>query len=345
VTAPRRLWLGFGAALTVAIAVPFVLPPYLVTLLSLVFIAGLLASSVDLLAGQGGLVSIGHAGIAATAAYGVAWGTVESAGLPAQLGLALVATLLVSAVYAVTTMRTRGIVFLMITLALGIVVYGLALKLSTITGGQNGLTGISRPELLASPTTFYLLTVAVFVAAAGFRVVVARSPFGLVLRGTRESESRMSSLGYSVAGAKFVAVMLSGLLAGIAGVLIVWQAEFISPNIASFSRSAMAVVMVILGGTGTMLGPLVGAGIVVGTEHWLSSYVERWPTLLGLVFIAVVLFAPGGVVGAFSRRRGGTRDRHGAGPEAGPAMPPRLEEQALAGGADGHPPNPHQGGA
>jgi branched-chain amino acid transport system permease protein len=341
VTAARTRTIAIAVALAIAVAAPFILPTYLVTLLSLVFIAALLASSVDLLAGQGGLLSIGHAGIAASAAYAIAWGTNESLALPIQLGLALLVTLAVSAVYALTTMRTRGIVFLMITLALGIVIYGLALKLSTITGGQNGLTGIDRPEFLASSIPFYLMTVAAFVLAVAFRAVFARSSFGLVLRGIRESESRMSSLGYSVTRAKFLAVMLSGLLAGVAGVLIVWQAEFISPNVASFNRSAMAVVMVILGGTGTLLGPLIGAGVVVGTEHWLSSYVERWPTLLGLVFIAVVLFAPGGVVGAFSRwRHGAVRDRQHAEPGTRAAVPSLLEDQAVVGGVDGRPSEP-----
>ncbi len=337
----NRRQAGRGAlvgASTLAVAAAFILPSYLVTLLSLAFIAALLASSVDMLAGQAGLVSIGHAGISASAAYAVAWGTGNGIGLPAQLALALVVTLVVAAVYALTTMRTRGIVFLMITLALGIVVYGLALKLSTITGGQNGLTGIGRPDALASPTVFYLLTVAAFGAAVGFRHVFARSPFGLVLRGTRESETRMSSLGYSVTRAKFVAVILSGLLAGVAGVLAVWHAEFISPNVASFSRSAMAVVMVILGGAGSLAGPLVGAGIVVGIEHWLSSYIERWPTLLGLVFIAVVLFAPGGVVGAITHRlSGGVRGRQQPGSSSGAAIPSLLEDEALVGGPDVRP--------
>jgi ABC-type branched-subunit amino acid transport system permease subunit len=231
----RRLataWLALLAALGVgAVVAPLVLPPHIVTLLSLVFIAGLLAASVDLLAGLVGLVSIGHAGIAAAAGYAVAWATLREHGVVVQLGLALAVTLVVSAVYALTTMRTNGIVFLMITLALGIVVYGLALKLSTITGGQNGLTGVRRPDAIADPVAFYFVAAAAFAVAAAFRWVLARSPFGLVLRGARESESRMSSLGYSVARAKFVAVMLSGLLAGIAGVLIVWQAQFMSPNV------------------------------------------------------------------------------------------------------------------
>jgi branched-chain amino acid transport system permease protein len=331
-----------GAAIALLAAAPLVLPPFVITVLSLVFVAGLLASSVDLLAGQVGLVSIGHAGIAAASGYAVAWATVHEHGLVVQLGLAVALTLVTSAVYAITTMRTNGIVFLMITLALGIVVFGLALKLSTITGGQNGLTGVRRPDALADPAAFYLLAAAVFGAAVVVRWLLARSPFGLVLRGVRESESRMSSLGYSVIRAKFVAMMLSGALAGIAGVLIVWQAQFISPNVASFSRSAMAVVMVILGGTGSLLGPLVGAGVVVGTEHWLSSYVERWPTLLGLVFIAVVLFAPGGVVGALARWRHGGRSarRLAAEPGARAAVAPLLEEEPQVAGTGGRPSEP-----
>jgi branched-chain amino acid transport system permease protein len=118
-----------------------------------------------------------------------------------------------------------------------------------------------------------------------------------MLRGIRESQTRMTSLGYSVTAVKFAAVVVSGAFAGCAGVLLAWNSEFMSPSAASFSRSALAVVMVIVGGTGTLLGPLVGAGIVVAAEYWLSSYVERWQTVLGVVLILVVLFAPRGIVG------------------------------------------------
>jgi branched-chain amino acid transport system permease protein len=334
----RRLRLGLlGIGIGAAVLAPAVLPPFAVTILSLVFIAAILASSIDLLAGQAGLVSIGHAGIAAAAAYAVAWATLRDLGPGVQLLLALLVTLVVSAVYALTTMRTNGIVFLMITLALGITVHGLAIKLSSLTGGQNGLTGLTRPDVVGSPTIFYGVAAAAFAATAVFRWLLAASPFGLVLRGVRESESRMASLGYSVARAKFVAVMLSGLLAGVAGVLTVWHAQFMSPNVASFGRSAMAVVMVILGGAGTLLGPLVGAGVVVGTEHWLSSYVDRWPTLLGLVFIAAVLFAPGGVAGALGRRRPGSSDRRASADLAsGRVAPPLLDDRG--GEAPGPPP-------
>jgi branched-chain amino acid transport system permease protein len=211
----------------------------------------------------------------------------------------------VSVLYALTTMRTAGIVFLMITLALGMTVFGLALKLSSVTGGQNGLTGIRRPEAVDEWWQFYFFAAAVFGLCLLALGAISRSPFGLVLRGIRESPSRMTSLGYSVTTAKFVAVVISGAFAGCAGVLLVWNSEFMSPSVASFPRSALAVVTVILGGTGTLLGPLVGAGIVVAGEYWLSSYVERWQTVLGAVFILVVLFAPRGVVGmiaAWTRR-------------------------------------------
>jgi branched-chain amino acid transport system permease protein len=279
------------------VAAPYVLPSYVVSLLTLVFISALLAGSVNLLAGLAGLVSIGHAGIAAAAAYGVAWAAVNDLGLAAELGVAAALTFAVSVVYALTTMRTAGIVFLMITLALGITVFGLALKLSSITGGQNGLTGIRRPEVVGEWWKFYFFTAATCGLCLLGLAVVSRSPFGLMLRGIRESQTRMTSLGYSVTAVKFAAVVVSGAFAGCAGVLLAWNSEFMSPSAASFSRSALAVVMVIVGGTGTLLGPLVGAGIVVAAEYWLSSYVERWQTVLGVVLILVVLFAPRGIVG------------------------------------------------
>jgi branched-chain amino acid transport system permease protein len=301
-------WTGaaaLAAGTAGVVAAPYVLPSFVVYLLTLTFIAALLAGSVNLLAGLAGLVSIGHAGIAAAGAYGVAWAAVHDLGIGAQVAVAAALTLAVSVLYALTTMRTAGIVFLMITLALGMTVFGLALKLSSITGGQNGLTGIRRPEAVDEWWQFYFFTAALFGLCLLALGVVSRSPFGLVLRGIRESPSRMTSLGYSVTTAKFVAVVVSGMFAGCAGVLLAWNSEFMSPSAASFQRSALAVVTVIVGGTGTLLGPFVGAGIVVAGEYWLSSYVERWQTVLGAVFILVVLFAPRGVVGtiaAWTRR-------------------------------------------
>jgi branched-chain amino acid transport system permease protein len=289
-------------ACALVVAAPLFLSSYLLTLLTITFVAALLAASVNFLAGQVGLVSIGQAGIAGAAGYAIAWATVRGHDLPVQLAVAFVVTLLVSAAYGVVTMRSRGIVFLMITLALGMIVYGLALKLATVTGGQNGLTGIRRPALVSEVWQFYLVCAAAFGIGTLVLRQVGRSPFGLSLRGVRESENRMSSLGYRVSTLKFGAILISGLVAGAAGVLAVWQAEFISPSVTQFSRSALAVVMVIVGGTGTLAGPLVGAAIVVGAEFWLSTYLDRWATVLGAVFIAVVLFAPRGIMGEVEAR-------------------------------------------
>ena len=185
-----RTWriAALGVAGAAVVLAPLVLSSYLLTLLTLVFIAGLLAASVNYLAGEAGLVSMGQAGIAAAAAYGVAWATVRGHDVVVQVGLALVVSVVVSAIYAVTTMRSRGIVFLMITLALGMIVFGLAFKLASITGGQNGLTGIDRPALIAEPWRFYLVCAAAFVVGTLILRHVARSP--VRPRGPRRSRER-----------------------------------------------------------------------------------------------------------------------------------------------------------
>ncbi len=302
---PRRV--GYGLVVVLAALAPLLASAYVLSLLSLVLITALLATSVNMPAGEVGLVSMGHAGIAGAAAYGLAYGVKHDFGLAGQLLIALAITLIVSVVYAATTMRTNGIVFLMITLALGVMVYGVALKWSSVTGGQSGLTGISRPEAIQPGRSFYYLVLAVCVVVVLVLQAFARSPLGLMLRGVRDNESRMSSLGYAVAPAKFVSVMVSGVVAGISGVLMVWHSEFISPATAAFDKSAMAVVIIIIGGIGTVMGPLLGSILVVGIQFWLSSYLERWPTLLGALFIIVVIFMPGGLTSMFRQRAGRAR--------------------------------------
>jgi len=295
-----RRYVGVTSTLlitAVLVIVPAWSQRYLISLFTLTIVTALLAVSVNMLAGEAGLVSMGHAGISGSAAYAVAWAVREQMGLTSQLVLALAVTVLVSLLYGLTAMRTSGLVFLMITLALAMVVYGLAFKWSTVTGGQSGLTGIRPPDQLRDPWVFYYFCLAVLGVVLLLLAVLSRSPLGLMFRGVRDSESRMSSLGYTVAGAKLVAMMLSGLIAGVAGVLSVWNTQFMSPSAAAFEVSAMAVIIIIIGGVGAPLGPVIGAALVVGIEHWLSSYVERWPTLLGLLFIAVVILMPRGVAG------------------------------------------------
>lgn len=294
---------GLAVLAVLALIAPYTLPSYLVGLLSLVAIATLFAASINLLA-EAGLVSAGHAGISAAAGYGLAYATEHGLSWPVALLAAAGVTVVVSLIYAVTSMRTATIYFLMVTLALGMVVFGLAYRMNQITGGENGLSGIDRPPAVDDYWRFYFFCVAVLTVALAALWVINRSPFGMSLRGIRDSESRMRSLGYNVAALKFVAFLLSGAFAGVSGVLSTWYTEFISPVSAGFLRSALGIVMVILGGVGTLLGPLAGAAIVVVTENVVSGWVERWQTVLGLVFIVVVLFVPQGLGGLVAQAAG-----------------------------------------
>lgn len=288
-----------AVVLAIGIALPYLgASSFAVSLTSTILIAATLASSVNFLAGQGGMVSLGHAGIAAASAYGAGWATRQGMDPGMQVVLALGITLLVSLIYGLLSMRTSGIYFLMVTLAVGMLIYGLAFRLSSVTGGENGISGIQRPEWMSSYWVFYYVVLAVFVALTAALWVVGNSPFGASLRGVRDSESRMRSLGYSVASYKLGAFMISGTVAGLAGLLSVWHTHFVSPSSAGVDRSVHLIVMVILGGIGTLLGPLIGAAVVVLVENVLSSYVDRWPTILGLIFILVILFARAGIAGS-----------------------------------------------
>jgi len=289
-----------GALLVGAVILPYAVGSYYVSLLSLALTSAILASSINLLAGNAGLISLGHAGIAAAGGYALAWSYRQGWDLWSQLGAALLLTLVTSAVYGLISMRMRGVPFLMVTLAAGMVVYGVAYRWSAVTGGVNGIAGIRRPEGVSQYWEFYFLVLAAFVLVSLVLLIVSRSPFGLTLRGIRDSESRMVSLGYNVPLYKFWAIMLSGVVAGLAGVLAVWHSEFISPAVAGFQESSMSLIMVALGGIGTVLGPVVGALLVTSFQHVLSSSFERWSTLLGVLFILSVIFAPQGIVGAVS---------------------------------------------
>jgi branched-chain amino acid transport system permease protein len=289
------------AALAVAFSAPLYLRPYLVGLLSLTLIFALLAMSINLLAGWVGLVSVGHAGIMAAAGYGVAYIARQGGGHGLQIGVGFGVGLLVSLIFGVMAMRTREVYFLMITLAQGMIVWGLTYRMAGITGGENGLRGILRPAPVAPYWNYYYLCVVVFVVCFALLWLITRSPLGLTLRGLRDSESRAVALGYNPAIYKCYAFVISGFFATVAGVLHVYYDQFISPSSAEFLRSGIGVLMVILGGVGTLSGPLVGAAIVTWIENVVSGFVGRWPTVMGLIFIFVVLFARDGLVGGASR--------------------------------------------
>jgi branched-chain amino acid transport system permease protein len=194
----------------------------------------------------------------------------------------------------------------MITLALGMVVWGLAFRWVSMTKGDNGIAGVPRPELplpwsLSAPLPFfYFALVAAALAWAAMGVLV-RSPFGLGLKGIRESESRMRALGYSVWLHKYLAFVISGFFAGVAGVLWAYYNGFVGPVDVQLVTSVETLLMVALGGPGTLAGPALGAALIVFLKNFVSVYTKRWLLILGAVYIGVILWAPRGVLGAFSR--------------------------------------------
>ena len=295
-----QLVLGIGA-LALAIAAPYMFSSFVVGLLSLALIAGLFAQSIDLLAGYAGLVTLGQAGISATAAYGVGYmASKVGASFLAQLAVGLTAGMLVSLVFGLMAMRSDGVYFIMVTLAQGMIVWGLSLRLFSITGAENGLSGIDRPAAIDAYWKFYYVTLAIVVACWVMLGVVVKSPFGESLKGLRESETRMRMLGYNTTAQKLHVFLISGFFATISGILLVYLNEFISPSAVILSASAIGVLEAILGGAGTLVGPMIGAFIIIFVQNVVSLYIARWPTLMGLLFIFVVLFARRGLVGAIS---------------------------------------------
>jgi branched-chain amino acid transport system permease protein len=287
----------------VLLLLPHLLSTYYLGLVIQMLIFGLFAMSLDLLIGYTGMASLGHAAYFGVAAY--------STGLLAlKLGwgvwLALPAGLLVAALTATLfgflALRTRGSYFLMITLALSQVVWGIAFGWRSLTGGDDGLPEVPRPNLglpwsLTDETPFYYF-ILLFIGVGTFLLIrIVSSPFGFALRGIRESETRMLSLGYNVWRYKLAVFILAATFAGLAGCLYVYYNRFVSPDYLQVIRSAEVLLMVILGGAGTLIGPAIGATLIVLLDNVVSTYTERWLLVLGVIYVVVALFAPRGIIG------------------------------------------------
>lgn len=287
-----------AAGLLVLAVLPLLLPAYQVSIGIQVLIFAMLAMSVDILAGYAGRTPLGHGALFGVSAYvTVYWVTVVGGSPWAGMALGVLAATGLAAVFALLAVRTSGVYFLLLTLALGMIVWGVCLRWSTVTGGENGLRGAVRPAGLEGQGAFYLVVLAftAAVALAAWRLV--RSPFGLSLRGIRDSESRMRSLGYNVPLHLFIAFTVSGAFAGVAGGLHGMFNEFVSPATVSLAQSVQGLLMAIAGGIGTLFGAFLGAAAIIVLENVVSSYTERWHTVMGLMFVLLMIFAPEGVTG------------------------------------------------
>jgi branched-chain amino acid transport system permease protein len=205
----------------------------------------------------------------------------------------------------VLALRGTGLGFVMITVALGQIVWGIAYRWISITNGDNGVSIATRPApfgfSLNTAPGFYWASLAVFLISLGMIAVFAASPFGASLRGTRDQPRRMNALGYHVWMIRFLAFLFSGLWSGVAGMLFLYYNQFVSPQVVALTSSAEVLLMVIAGGPATLLGPIVGAALVVVVKNVVSGYIERWNFLLGAIFVAIVILMPEGLVPGTAR--------------------------------------------
>jgi branched-chain amino acid transport system permease protein len=279
---------------------------YYVNLASQVLIAALFALSLNLLVGYAGLTSLGHAGYLGLSAYTSAWIMLNLKwGHLAAAAAALGVSGLMAALFGLVALRASGLSFLMITLAFGQVLWGLAYRWAGVTGGDNGLSGLTRPApfgfALEQASHFYWFALLVFGAVVAVVVTLVRSPLGAAIRGTRDQPRRMATLGYDVWRIRWLTFTASGFLGGVAGLMYVYYQQFISPHSLSLASSAEMLLMVIAGGPGTIAGPVAGAALVVLLKNVASAWIDRWIMLLGIVFVLIVLFVPGGIVPGLQR--------------------------------------------
>ena len=271
-----------------------------------VLIFAIFASSLNLLVGYAGLPSLGHAAFFGGGAYAAAiaaqrLGTDE---LVVSLGAAVAAAALLALVVGFLAVRALGIFFLMLTLALAQMIFAIAFQATDLTGGSNGFSGVHRPVLfgvdLAAANDLYVLVCVVALGVALLLWRVTTSSYGRALVGVRENERRMRALGYDTRTLKLSAFVLAGALAGVAGALSAYEFRFVSPNDVALGTSVAGFVMVLVGGAGTLVGPVVGAAVVLTIERVLPAQVPA-QLVLGAVFIAFVVFARQGIVGAVRR--------------------------------------------
>jgi branched-chain amino acid transport system permease protein len=293
---------------------------FLVLLATRVLAFSILVMSVDLLLGYTGLPSLGQAAYLGVGAYLAAiLATEHGFGLGMDFWVVLVLGILagaaLAAIFGLLAIRASGVYFLMITLALGQCIWGLAYRWNSLTGGDNGINLSQRPQFagldLSDGVTYFYLVFAIFVVSLLAMFVIVRSPFGRSLVGIRERELRMKVLGYNTWLHKYVAFIISGGFGGLSGVLWAHTAGIVSPETVILTTSVDALLMAVLGGAGTLVGGVIGAFIVFGLREYLSTLVPWWQYVLGAVYVLTILYLPRGLMGipAWLRERRASQTR------------------------------------
>ena len=279
---------------------------YVLDLVSRIMIFAIAAVALDVLIGYGGLISFGHAAFVGLGAYAV--GILSAHGFGDAL-IALPIALAASALFALATgavcLRTHGVYFIMITLAFSQMMFFTAASLAPY-GGDDGLTVRARNTiagfaLMRDALSFYYVVFACLLATYLLCRALLGSRFGRVFCGARENPVRMASIGYDIFRYQLVAYVIAGAFGGLSGFLLANAAEFVSPAYMSWQRSGELVIMVLMGGMGTLYGAVIGAAAFVLAEEWLSGLTEHWKMIFGPLLVLIVLFARGGLVGLAAR--------------------------------------------
>jgi branched-chain amino acid transport system permease protein len=294
---------GFFAAigLVFLIFLPFYFDEYFVNLASQILIAVIFASSLNLLVGYAGLTSLGHACFLGLSAYISAWlGINLGLGHAITAPAALVLTTLVGMLFGAIALRATGLGFLMLTLALSQIIWGLAYRWVSITNGDNGISGLTRPSPfgidLEISSHFYWFTLIITIVCLFLISQLVHSAFGSSIKGTRDQPRRMIALGYNVWAIRWFTYVTASFFGAVAGLLYVYFHKYIHPSVMAITVSAESLLSVIAGGSGTLMGPVIGAVMVVILKNYASAFIERWNMLLGFVFLFIVMFLPKGIV-------------------------------------------------
>ncbi|OLC62900.1 MAG: hypothetical protein AUH76_07525 [Candidatus Rokubacteria bacterium 13_1_40CM_4_67_11] len=307
----RGYWIGFAVVLALLFVAPLVLPEFWRRFTTEILIWGLLAMSSDILIGYTGMVSFGHSAFFGLGMYGAAAAllTVRPPNLWLALAYGLVAAAVVAAFVAYFSTRLRDIYFAITTLVFSQIFYVIIFTWTEVTGGENGLTfrqpALGVPGLFAipfTPVTLHWFVVAIVTISYLLLRRITQSPFGMVLQSIRENEPRTRAIGYAVERYKIVAVMLSGVFAGLAGVLYAVQNKFAAPDFVFFLISGEVVIFNVLGGMGTLVGPIAGAAFfLILRETFSRFWTEFYLIPVGVIFTLMVIFVPQGLLG-FARR-------------------------------------------
>ncbi|MDB5547954.1 MAG: inner-rane translocator [Tardiphaga sp.] len=316
-TKPHRFIL-MAVLLVAAIALPFVASTYYVQFIGKAFIMGMLAMALNLVVGHGGLVSLCHAALFGLAGYVLALTTpkYDPASLLLTLPLAVLASSVAALVIGALALRTRGIYFIMVTLAFGEMLF-FFFHDTKVAGGSDGAFINTKPELalfgtrlldLDKPVAFYFVVLTCLVAVIALLTMIVRSPFGHALAAARDNERRARSLGFPIFRMRLIAFVISGAVAGLAGYLAAAQFGFIAPQMLGWHVSATILVMVLIGGLRSVTGPLLGALVLIALEEVLKATTDYWKLAEGLIIIGIVLALPGGVRQLWPMVSGGRND-------------------------------------